>query len=475
MQPQLRLIKALKNQNQLISVNFSTEFIWSGLSTHGARLSHSHAIQFCPPNTTEIFSILSGRTYCHRTVRRTETHSNYTFIQHQRGPVLQKWKTKLYFLKLCPQHSPERGEAALHFKICAHTRKQGHPFPWLNQKRNISKEKQKDLANPLPRCEFIPPTQQCRQHAKTSPKTWQRGFLLHPCCICQTDCPSPFEIPSPQMSQGRIGKAPREAHAGFILAPCGPQHFTDASHAALTLIHCHPSATLPVFCPSVLWILCVYHVILVKLEDAIFYISKITDTFPVSLKNWLLYRYFANISYFCLLWTLHPCITKILSPLQLSIARSKAETTASIFLKVFVTVAHRVKQSHHFYCNYSDYFECSCKNLIQIKSKAFSVSLTGTWNFSWLRLSSHFCAEHGWIIGFLGLRHHGNRLVCAAESDLITTLSCYVALGKLESLWLSLLIVINGQTALNLSLRIFFSELTLSIAHWEPTKQVQFL
>lgn len=44
-------------------------------------------------------------------------------------------------------------------------------------------------------------------------------------------------------------------------------------------------------------------------------------------------------------------------------------------------------------------------------------SLTGTCNCSWLRLSFHFFAECGWIIGFLGLRHHGNQRVRAAESD----------------------------------------------------------
>lgn len=63
-------MKALKTPNQFISVNFSRELICSGLSTHGARLSHSHVTQFSPPNTTEIFSIFSGRTYCHCAVRR---------------------------------------------------------------------------------------------------------------------------------------------------------------------------------------------------------------------------------------------------------------------------------------------------------------------------------------------------------------------------------------------------------------------
>lgn len=325
-------------------------------------------MQSRPTNTTEIFGILSGRTYCHCTVRRTETHSNYTFVQHHRGALSQKRETKLYVLRLCPQHSPERGEG-LRFRICANTRKQVHSLPRSIQKRNICKEQQKDLANPLPHWAFIPPTQQRRQHMQTSPKAWQSGFRLRPRCVCQTACPSPFEIPSPQMSQGRIGKAPREAHAGFILAPCGPRHFTDASRAALALTRCRPSAKLPGFCPSVLGILCVYHIIIAKLEDTIFYISEITNTFPASLRNWLFYRYFTNFSYFCFIWTLHPCITAILHPLQLSIARSKAETTASVFLEVFVTVEHRVKQSHHFCCNYPDYFECSCKNLIKIDVK----------------------------------------------------------------------------------------------------------
>lgn len=57
----------------------------------------------------------------------------------------------------------------------------------------------------------------------------------------------------------------------------------------------------------------------------------------------------------------------------------------------------------------------------------------------------------------------------------ITTLSCYVALGKPESLWLSLLILINGQTTHIPSLGIIFSQLTLSVAHGESTQHVQFL
>lgn len=209
--------------------------------------------------------------------------------------------------------------------------------------------------HPRAHCEFTAPAQQCGQRVQTSPQSWHTA-LLHPSHACQTACPSPFEIPSPQMSWGRTGKVPREAHAGFILAPCVAQHLTDAIHTALALICCHPSQRC-LLCPSVLWILGAFHVILVPF----FYISKITNTFPVLSNNWLFYRYFTNINCFCITWTCHPCITQMLNALQLSIARSKAETTASVFLKVFITVEHRVKQSHHFYCNYTAYFECSCK------------------------------------------------------------------------------------------------------------------
>lgn len=33
------------------------------------------------------------------------------------------------------------------------------------------------------------------------------------------------------------------------------------------------------------------------------------------------------------------------------------------------------------------------------------------------KFCSHFYTEHGLIIGFLGLRQHGNPLECAAEPD----------------------------------------------------------
>lgn len=74
-----------------------------------------------------------------------------------------------------------------------------------------------------------------------------------------------------------------------------------------------------------------------------------------------------------------------------------------------------------------------------------------------------------WVSG--SMETHQNVLL----NQKIATLSCYVALRKSESLWLSLLIVINGQTTFNPSLRIIFLELTLSIAHCKPTKQVQLL
>lgn len=73
----------------------------------------------------------------------------------------------------------------------------------------------------------------------------------HPCSVCQAACPSPFEIPSPQMSQARTGMVPREAHAGFILAPCGPQRFANANRGAVTPIRSHPAPALPTSRPSV--------------------------------------------------------------------------------------------------------------------------------------------------------------------------------------------------------------------------------
>lgn len=138
----------------------------------------------------------------------------------------------------------------MHFKISANTRKEGHTFPQLNQKRNISKEEQKALATP---CLAASPSPSAAVPAARTALT--RGLAqrlsLHPCSLCQAACPSPFEIPSPQMSQARIGTAPREAHAGFILAPCGPQHFADASHGTVTLIRSRPAPPRPVPCPSV--------------------------------------------------------------------------------------------------------------------------------------------------------------------------------------------------------------------------------
>jgi len=95
---------------------------------------------------------------------------------------------------------PRETSSAL--KICVNTKKQGHPFACLNQKRNTSEQQQKYLTNPLPHCKFIPQLQPCRLHAKTL----QGEVLLHLDCICQAACASPFEIPSPLMSQGRFGK-----------------------------------------------------------------------------------------------------------------------------------------------------------------------------------------------------------------------------------------------------------------------------
>lgn len=178
-------------------------------------------------------------------------------------------------------------------------------FPWSNKKGNVSKQ-QKYLAH----CEFIPPAQQCRQHARSSPKTWQREFVLHPYCIYQTARASPLEILSPLMSLGRTGKLPREAHAGFILAPCGLQHFADASYTTLTLI-CLP------FCNAA-WALsiCVVNPVclpcypsgagrchLLYFSDHK-YFSRVPEEQPF-------YRYFTNISYFCFIQTPHPCIISV--------------------------------------------------------------------------------------------------------------------------------------------------------------------
>lgn len=138
----------------------------------------------------------------------------------------------------------------MHFKILANMRKEGQTFPPLNQKRNISKEEQKALASP---CLAVSSSPSAAVPAARTALT--RGLAqrlsLHPCSVCQAACPSPFEIPSPQMAQARIGTAPREAHAGFILAPCGPQHLADAKRGTVALILSHPAPTLPVPCPSV--------------------------------------------------------------------------------------------------------------------------------------------------------------------------------------------------------------------------------
>lgn len=133
----------------------------------------------------------------------------------------------------------------MHFKISANTRREGQTSPRSYQKRNTSKGQQRALGTP---CLAVSssPSQQGQQHAGPSPKAWHRGSLLHPRSVCQAACPSPSEMPSPQMSQARIGMAPREARAGFILAPCGPQHCAAASHGAGTLICCHPAPTLPI-------------------------------------------------------------------------------------------------------------------------------------------------------------------------------------------------------------------------------------
>lgn len=136
--------------------------------------------------------------------------------------------------------------------------------------------------HPRAHCEFTVPAQQCGQRAQTSPQSWHTA-LLHPSRACQTACPPPFEIPSPQMSWGRTGKVPREAHAGFILAPCVVQHLTDAIHTALALIRCHPSQRC-LLCPSVLWILGAFHVILVPffifpISQILFLCSRIIDCF----------------------------------------------------------------------------------------------------------------------------------------------------------------------------------------------------
>lgn len=45
-------------------------------------------IQFSSPHTTEIFSMLLGRTYCHLQWEKSATHSNYTFVQQHRGTLI---------------------------------------------------------------------------------------------------------------------------------------------------------------------------------------------------------------------------------------------------------------------------------------------------------------------------------------------------------------------------------------------------
>lgn len=72
-------------------------------------------IQFSSPNTTEIFSMLLGRTYCHLQWEKSATHSNYTFVQQHRGALLQKWEKKLYFLcqPPLPPSAPQRDKLCI--------------------------------------------------------------------------------------------------------------------------------------------------------------------------------------------------------------------------------------------------------------------------------------------------------------------------------------------------------------------------
>lgn len=285
-------------------------------------------------------------------------------------------------------------------------------------------EQRKDPAKPPPLREFIPPTQPRRQHAQTSPRTWQRVSASS--LLPLPNSPS-FSIRNPEPPTVSV-----KSWDGAEGSSCR-FYFGTARSAALTLIRWHPPPRRPCSAhpccePAVLtapppgsW----------KVPPLLFTRSQIPF-----LKDWLVCRCFTNTNYCSFTWTLLPSVTAILNPLQLSVARGKAETPAAVFLKVFVTAEHRVKQSHHFCSNYSDYFEYSCKKLINIdvKSRARHFqSLSLAYEISHnLHSASHFCTERGWIIGFLGLRHHGNRFVHAAESALITTQSCYVALGKLR-------------------------------------------
>lgn len=92
--------------------------------------------------------------------------------------------------------------------------------------------------------------------------------------------------------------------------------------------------------------------------------------------------------------------------------------------------------------------------------------------FSLLHWHMKFCMTNSALISVLNMAEllafwasgsmetHQNVLL----NQTIATMGCCVALRKLEFLWLSLLIAIKGQTTFNPSLRIIFSELTLSIA-----------
>lgn len=80
-------------------------------------------IQFSSPNTTAIFSIRLGRTYCHLLWEKIAIHSNYTFVQQHRGALLQKWEKKPYFLCQLPLPPSAPQRQALHFKICVNTKK----------------------------------------------------------------------------------------------------------------------------------------------------------------------------------------------------------------------------------------------------------------------------------------------------------------------------------------------------------------
>lgn len=69
-------------------------------------------MQFSPPDTPEIFGILSGRTYCHPTAGRTETHENYALVQDHREVRYTNIRQSCMSWGSVPS-IPKRGEAAL--------------------------------------------------------------------------------------------------------------------------------------------------------------------------------------------------------------------------------------------------------------------------------------------------------------------------------------------------------------------------